>query len=133
MKTDDEVVNQAFDSVFFAEYVALIRWPRALAQAIRNLSYASNASAGNAYEVRLGWLGLYDVAGPTLTGKFIASGAWRNFCPDIDNDEVGDTDSLATLWRDGDKAVICRVQFHREAPVDLAFSVEEANDGVHWL
>jgi hypothetical protein len=133
MRTDDEVFCQAFDSEFFTDYVDLIRCPRALARAIRNLSYACNNSPGNAYEVRLAWLGFYDIAGPALTGKFIASGAWRDFCPDIDSEEIGDTESIATLWTNGDKAVICRLQFYRDAPVDLVFLVEEASREVRWL
>ncbi len=93
-----------------------------LAKALADMDHA--AHYGNAHEVRLAWLQLYDIAGPILTGKFIASGAWQDYCPKID--EPTDTASRATLWSDGRNKVIAHVVFVQDVPCDIRLTVEAA-------
>lgn len=116
----DSVRDRAFDSEFFAEYADQIKNARSLAGALADMDYA--ARNGTSHEVRLAWLQFYDLAGPILTGKFIASGAWRDYCPEIDDDT--DTDSRATLWTDGSQRVVAQLRFVQELPCDMTFTVE---------
>jgi hypothetical protein len=120
MTLDDDVYQLAFDSQFFVDHAEQIRNPTSLARAIRDMDYATRN--GTAHEVRLAWLQFYDLAGPILTGQFIASGAWRDYCPEIDDDT--DTDSRATLWTDGSQRVVSQLRFITEVPCDMTFTVE---------
>lgn len=119
---DADVLQWIFNSDAFVARFGQPVNTRFLSDALRDLSFASSKIEGNAYEVKLAWVALQDAAGAKLTGEFIASGAWKDFCPDPDADR--DTESMATLWEQGDKRVVARVQFVRDAPCDLAFSVE---------
>lgn len=114
------VADRAFDSQFFVDNADLIRSPRLLAKALADMDYATRN--GHADEVRLAWLQFYDLAGPVLTGRFISSGAWRDYCPEIDDDS--DTESRATLWTDGVRRLVCQLLFVQEIPHDMRFDLE---------
>ena len=64
---------------------------------------------------------LLDTAGPILTGRFIASGTWRDYSPYVFG--THDTPSMATLWEGELGAVVCRVQYRQEVPVGMKFEV----------
>lgn len=115
-----DVQQRAFDSQFFIDNAELIRNPRLLASALADMDRATHG--GSAHEVRLAWQQVYDLVGPKLTGLFISTGSWRDYCPDIDDQT--DTDSRATLWTDGDQRVVCQLVFLREQPWDMTFTVE---------
>jgi hypothetical protein len=116
----DDVRERAYDSEFFVENADQIRDARLLANAIADMECATHN--GTPHEVRLAWLQFYDIAGPVLTGKFIASGAWQDYCPEIDDET--DTDSRATLWTDGEKRVVSTLRFTHDTPCDMTFTVE---------
>jgi len=116
----DDIRERAYDSEFFVEHADKIRDARLLANAIADMDHATHN--GTAHEVRLAWLQFYDIAGPVLTGQFIASGAWEDYCPEIDDDT--DTDSRATLWTDGEKRVVATLKFTHDTPCDMTFTVE---------
>lgn len=97
---------------------------RYTASALRDLVTASHGE--NPHEVRLAWQLLLDTIGPVLTGKFIATGAWKDFCPEPDHDEG--TPSLAVLWRKHCQSVIGRVQFTKDRPTGVRFDVESKVD-----
>lgn len=132
-KTNDDMPANEQESVadlfqwllYMDELVELAGRPvnaRYLAGALRDLTTASFSPNGTAHEVRLAWQMLYDVMGPKLLGKFVSTGAWKDFVPAVSL--VNDTDSYATLWAGGGKKVVGRVQFQRDVPVDLRFDVE---------
>jgi hypothetical protein len=112
--------------LFLEEVMDMFNWPvntRYLVSALRDLRTASSAKPGNAYEVRLAWQLVLDVAGPILTGRFISSGTWREYTPYVRN--ARDTPSRATVWQRNGKAVVCRARYQKEVAVDLAFHVED--------
>lgn len=108
---------------WFAEKTTHLLQARPLANALTQLRYASCRKDGNAQDVLLCWRILCDVAGPWLTGQFIASEAWLAFCPDPKSDR--DTGSMAVLWSGDGGAVVCRATFRQEVPVDLKFTIEK--------
>lgn len=126
---ETEATADAFQWILFLdEVVELFNWPvnaRYLVTALRDLRTASCAKPGNAHEVRLAWQMLLDTAGPILTGKFIATGTWREYSPYVRG--TRDTPSLATLWEGNGKAVVCRVRFDRDVPVGMIFDVESTD------
>lgn len=93
---------------------------RYLCQALRDLRTASRGS--NPHEVRLAWQMLCDSAGPVLTGLFISSGAWLDFCPQPIAGR--DASALATVWHREDKSVVARAQFQGDVPVGVRFDIE---------
>lgn len=95
---------------------------RYLAQAMADLCQASNAFRGNPYEVRLAWQMLSDVLGPQALWRFVASGAWRHYCPRVSR--CHDSQSKFAVWVGQGVKVVARVQFRQEDPVDLRFDVE---------
>lgn len=122
---ETEAAADAFQWILFLdEVIALFNWPvnaRFLVCALRDLRTASCAKTTTAHEVRLAWQMLLDTAGPILTGKFISTGTWREHTPYVRG--THDTPSLATLWEGNGQAVVCRVQFQQEVPVDMKFEV----------
>jgi len=124
---ETEATADMFQWILFQDDVtALFDWPvnsRYLVAALRDLRTASYSGTANAYEVRLAWQMLLDTAGPILTGRFIASGTWREYTPYVFS--ARDTPSLATLWEGEQKSVVCRAQYHLEVPIGMRFDVVE--------
>ena len=93
---------------------------RLFASALEDLSTASRGD--HAHEVRLAWQLLLDTIGPVMTGHFLSTGAWKQFCPEPDHD--AGSPSLAVVWRKGGQSVVARRQFKNDLPVDVRFDVE---------
>lgn len=118
----DDLFNRVFDSEFFS--TTPIRNARAVAKAICDLHTATHSDSAFAEEVRLAWLALYDVAGPVITGRFLATGAWREYCPEVDSPT--DSQVQETLWTDGERSVVVHLVFTHDEPRDLRFAIEDA-------
>jgi hypothetical protein len=121
-----EAAADVFQWIFFLdEVIDLFHWPvnaRYLSAALRDLRTASCAKPGNPREIQLAWQLLLDTAGLTLTGKFIATGTWKEFCPFVVQLPSGG--SKITLWKGGGKSVVGRVQYRKDVPFDIRFDIE---------
>lgn len=95
---------------------------RSLVQALADMRTACCNKDAQPAEVQLAWQIFYDVAGPFLTGQFIVSGAWKHFCPDIRSKR--DTGSQFVIWGGDGKSVVARLQFFKDEPNDIAFTLE---------
>jgi hypothetical protein len=124
---DFERAADVFQWIFHLnEVIDLFGWPvnaRYLSAALRDLREASCAKPGNAREVQLAWQLVLDTAGLNLTGKFIHSGAYKDFCPYVR--PVPSGGSKIALWRGEGKIVVARLQFLNDKGVGIRFDIEE--------
>ena len=127
MPADDfERAADLFQWIFYLDWFAgnaqrLIP-SRVLAATLRDLRQACCQKPTTAAEVRLAWQVFYDCAGPFLTGQFLVSGAWKTFCPDPRSKR--DTGSMLVLWEGGGQSLVARVQFFKDEPSDISFTLE---------
>lgn len=123
---DFERAADLFQWIFYLDWFAgnaeRIIPARVLASTLRDLRQACCQKPTTAAEVRLAWQMFYDCAGPFLTGQFLVSDAWKHFCPDPRSNR--DTGSMIVVWEDGDQSVVARVQFYKDEPSDICFSIE---------
>ncbi len=124
---DYERAADVFQWIFHLDdVIKLLDWPintRYLSAALRDLRTASNAKPGNAREVQLAWQLVMDTAGVSLTGKFIHSNAWKDFCPYVR--PVPSGGSKVALWRGDGKVVVAYLQFKNEVGVGIRFDIEQ--------
>lgn len=123
---DMERAADLFQWVFYLDWFAgnaqrLIP-ARVLLSTLRNLRQACCQPLTTAAEVKLAWQMFYDCAGPFLTGQFLASGAWKDFCPDPRSDR--DTGSMMVLWKQDGQSLVARLQFYKDEPNDITFTLE---------
>lgn len=123
---DADLLQWVFDTDRFVEQFDKPVSTLYLCQALRDLTVATSkweeGAETHAHEVKLAWQMLYDVAGPWLTGQFISTGAWHEFCPPAG--EGRDAPGLATVWKLNDKSVVARVTYIREVPCNILFTIE---------
>lgn len=117
-----DLMQWVFYLDWFAGNAGRLVHARSLVQALADMRKACCTKETTAAEVRLAWQIFYDVAGPFLTGQFIVSGAWRDFCPDPRSKR--DTASQFVIWERDGQSVVARLQFYKDEPNDISFVME---------
>lgn len=96
--------------------------PETLLESTRSIHILSKKEGADPTEICEAWRRFSGAVGPTLISQIIGSNEWREIVPQVE----GYGDDWCNLWAGNGKAVVARVVYDGERPINVAFSVENS-------